>query len=69
MALDSIMHIRLDSELKKNSEELFESLGMDILTAIRMFLVQAVKCRGIPFQITQTVEDNKINLTDGEQED
>lgn len=68
MALNAIMHIRLDEELKKSSEELFESLGMDIPTAIRMFLVQAVKCKGIPFQITQTVENNK-NLPDEEVED
>lgn len=68
MALNSIMHICFDEELKKSSEELFESLGMDIPTAIRIFLVQAVKCKGIPFQITQIVENNK-NLPDEEEED
>jgi len=46
--------LRMDSELKKQAEELFYSLGMNMSTAMNMFLRQAVRTQGIPFEITRT---------------
>lgn len=43
---------RVDKELKKEVLEIYEALGMDLPTAIRMFLVRSKLVRGIPFDTT-----------------
>ncbi len=43
--------IRVSDDLKSNAQKLFESLGMDLTTAITVFLSQSVRDSGIPFRI------------------
>lgn len=45
------MTIRIDPELKEQATILFRSLGMDLSTATTIFYRQALRCRGIPFEI------------------
>lgn len=42
--------IRIDHQLKDDATRLFESLGMSLNTAISVFLHQAVREGGLPFQ-------------------
>lgn len=44
-------NINLDPELKKTAQELFNDLGMDLTTAVTLFLKQAVREQAIPFEI------------------
>ena len=46
-------NITLDPQLKKDAIELFSDLGMDLSTAVSIFLKQAVQVQGIPFVITR----------------
>lgn len=46
------MNIRIDEDVKKEAEELFESLGLNLTTAVNVFMRQAIKSNGIPFMIT-----------------
>ncbi len=48
-------NISLDPELKKSAQELFSDLGMDLTTAVTLFLRQAVREQGMPFAITRAV--------------
>ena len=50
MATTSIT-IRIDENLKKQAETLFEELGMNMTTAITIFTKAAVRQQGIPFDI------------------
>lgn len=43
--------IRINDDLKQNAQKLFDDLGMDLTTAITVFLSQAVRERSIPFRI------------------
>ena len=45
--------IRMDVELKKQAEELFSDLGLNMTVAMTMFLRQAVREQGIPFGISR----------------
>ena len=45
------MNIRMDSEVKAQAQELFAQFGLDMTTAINMFLRQAIRERGIPFDL------------------
>lgn len=46
-------NISLDAELKKSAQELFSDFGMDLTTAITIFLKQAIREQRIPFEISR----------------
>ncbi|AGL00382.1 type II toxin-antitoxin system RelB/DinJ family antitoxin [Desulfoscipio gibsoniae] len=54
MARSSLIQIRVDDALKKDAEALFNDLGLDMPTAIRLFLKQSLLHNGIPFAIVRT---------------
>ncbi|KXB80215.1 addiction module antitoxin, RelB/DinJ family [Varibaculum cambriense] len=43
--------IRMDVALKKEADQLFNEMGMNISTAFNVFVRQAIRERAIPFQI------------------
>ncbi|MCC9853159.1 type II toxin-antitoxin system RelB/DinJ family antitoxin, partial [Streptococcus agalactiae] len=47
----STIAVRVDDQLKDDATELFQSLGLDMSTAVKMFLIQSVKTQSIPFEI------------------
>lgn len=47
----TVLQTRVDTETKLEAESLFESLGLDITTAIRLFLRQSINQQKIPFDI------------------
>ena len=48
-------NIKIDPELKEQAQDLFESLGMNLTTAVNIFLRQAVREQAIPFRIGEPV--------------
>lgn len=44
-------NIKIDSDLKQQAQALFSDLGMNLTTAVNIFLKQAVRERSIPFHI------------------
>ncbi|MBR7085868.1 MAG: type II toxin-antitoxin system RelB/DinJ family antitoxin [Oscillospiraceae bacterium] len=47
----SIVQFRIDDELKTQATEIYEELGLDLSTALRIFLKRSVAVRGIPFSM------------------
>ena len=45
------MNIRMDAEVKKQAEALFGEIGMNMTTAINIFLKQSIRENGIPFEL------------------
>lgn len=45
------VNVKVDEELKKDADKLFPDLGLNMSTAITMFLKSAVNNDGIPFEI------------------
>ena len=45
-------NISIDADIKKQAQELFAELGMDLSTAINIFIRQALRQHSIPFEIT-----------------
>ena len=50
-------NINLDVELKKSCQQLFSDLGMDLTTAITIFLKQSLRVQGLPFQVTRDIRN------------
>jgi DNA-damage-inducible protein J len=66
--------VRMDADLKKQAEVLFEAFGMNMTTALTIFVKTAVREQRIPFEIAinspnkrilKTIEDidNDINMS------
>lgn len=51
-----VLQTRVDADTKREAEELFESLGLDTTTAIRLFLKQSINQQKIPFEIVPPQE-------------
>ena len=45
------MNIRMDTGIKKQAEQLFEQFGLNMTTAVNMFLRQSVRQQAIPFAL------------------
>ena len=48
----SIIQFRVDDNLKNEAAAIYEKLGIDLSTAMRMFLKRSVMENGIPFPMT-----------------
>lgn len=46
------VNLRIDKDLKSQAEILFSSMGMNMTTAITVFLKQAVRDQALPFRIS-----------------
>lgn len=46
------INIRMDEDLKKAAESLFSDLGLNMTTAVNIFVRQSLRQGGIPFEIT-----------------
>ena len=49
---DTNMTIRMNSEVKQQAQQIFAEIGMDMTTAINVFLRQAIRYKGFPFDVT-----------------
>ena len=55
------INIRTDKEIKAKAEKLFDALGMNMTTAVNIFLKQAIRENGIPFEVKLKVP-NEITV-------
>ena len=52
--------IKIDEETKKEAQKLFKDLGLNLSTAINIFLKQAIREKGIPFYISSLPENSEL---------
>ncbi len=53
----SLLQVRVDDELKAQAAAVYEELGIDLPTAIRIFLKRSVLVNGVPFGMTLPKKD------------
>lgn len=51
MANTTNFSVRMDSDIKKQCETLYSELGMNLTTAINVFLRQSLRVGGFPFDV------------------
>lgn len=49
-------NIKIDEHLKKEAQELFAAMGLNLSIAVNMFLSQAVREQGMPFRSSLNVD-------------
>ncbi|MDR1953299.1 MAG: type II toxin-antitoxin system RelB/DinJ family antitoxin [Clostridiales Family XIII bacterium] len=60
------LSIRIDRDLKDEADRIFSALGMNLTTAITVFVRQAVRQKKIPFEIALATdsEDRGVTMQD-----
>lgn len=64
-------NIKIDPDVKEQAQNLFERLGMNLSTAVNIFLRQAIREQAIPFRITDakptiTLPPTRYDMSDKE---
>ena len=57
--MNTMIQTRIDTRQKAAAEKLFQSMGTSLNDAIRMFIAQSLRNRGMPF--TPTAADDYLN--------
>jgi len=57
------MNIKTDSDVKRQAEELFAEFGLNMTTAVNLFLLQVVRTKTIPLELS--LQANAIGRNDG----
>ena len=52
------LNIRIDKAIKDQAEEIFNELGLNMTTAVNMFLRTAIREHGIPVELKLEVPNN-----------
>lgn len=63
MAEQVLVQFRADKALKQEVTEIYESLGMDLPTAFRMFMKRSVMEKGLPFEAK--LPEDTVTRTEG----
>lgn len=53
------LNIRTDKEIKEAAEKIYSSLGLNMTTAINMFLRASIRESGIPFELKLDVPNDE----------
>ncbi len=61
MKADTSMTIRMNREVKQKAQKIFADLGIDMTTAINVFLRQAIQYKGFPFDVVLNIP-NEVTL-------
>ncbi len=48
----TLVQVRIDEDLKNQATVIYDALGIDLSTAVRMFLKRSVMMNGVPFSMT-----------------
>lgn len=52
--------IRVDDKVKEQAERLFDDLGLNLTSAINMFIKKAISVDGIPFDVVRSYNNETI---------
>lgn len=63
----TLLQVRIDDSVKKETQEIFQNLGLTMSGAIKLFLNRVIVEQGLPFKmnlersVTEKNEDNREN--------
>ena len=57
----TVVNVRVDENVKREIEKLYDNLGMNISTAVNMFFRQCLMEQGLPYQPKVKMERKSLN--------
>ena len=61
MAEQTVIQIRVDNALKEKVTDVFDRIGIDIPTAVRVFFKAAVREQGLPFSTNVAEKPSEVD--------
>lgn len=58
MKTNSVLQVRIDADIRKQADQLFERLGITTSDAVRMFIMQSLESDGLPFEVKTDFSEN-----------
>lgn len=58
----SVIHVNVNSKVKNDASEILNGLGLNMSTAVNIFLAQVVKRKGIPFEVKEPTTKEDLAL-------
>ena len=55
----TLVQVRIDEDLKNQATAVYDALGIDLSTAVRMFLKRSVMVNGVPFSMILSDSETK----------
>ncbi len=62
MANASLVQVKVDSQTKTEVTNIYESLGLDLPTAIRIFFKKSIAVGGLPFELRNDTRSERWNI-------
>lgn len=62
MATAALVQVKVDTDVKENVSRIYENLGLDLPTAIRIFFKKSIAVGGLPFELRE--DNNRWNIYD-----
>lgn len=59
MQTTTSMTVRLDKSIKTEAQHIYSELGIDMTTAINVFLRQSIRSNGFPFEVSLNTPNKK----------
>ncbi|MCM1367624.1 MAG: type II toxin-antitoxin system RelB/DinJ family antitoxin [Roseburia sp.] len=53
------MSIKVDTDVRDEAKTIFGKMGLDMTTAVNMFLLAAIREKGIPFPVTAMSQEER----------
>ena len=50
--MSSTITVRVDEQVKRQASDIFKEVGMDMSTAINVYLRQVIRSNGVPFPVS-----------------
>ena len=63
----ALINIRVDDSLKENVETILEDMGLNMTTAITIYLKEIVRSKQIPFTIVSNIKNIEENVSSTEE--
>lgn len=57
---DSSLTVRTNSEIKDNAKRVYSDLGLDLSTAINVFLRKSIEYGGFPFEVRKETPNKRL---------
>ncbi len=58
----SLVQVNVDIETKNNVTNIYESLGLDLPTAVRIFFKKSIAVGGLPFELRNESRSERWNI-------
>lgn len=62
MVNTGLVQVKIDPQTKNDVTNLYESLGLDLPTAIRIFFKKSIAVGGLPFELRNDTKSDRWNI-------